>query len=155
MSSAVPNQPDTSGGSHTTEGPSLGDPGTPPPGSIGATIAELSKDFSTLMKQEVELAKAEVTNSAKAAGLGAGLYAGTGIAVHFATLFVCLALWWWIGSLIGLGWSALIGAAVWALIAALLAIRAKRSLRDVTGMQQTAATARQIPDALKGKDHEK
>lgn len=55
--------------------------------------------------------------------------------------------------MIGLGWSALIGAVVWAIIGAVLAARAKRSLSNVTGMTQTAETARQIPDALKGKDH--
>lgn len=122
--------------------------------SVGEIIAEVSRDFTTLMRQEVDLAKAEVTKSAKEAGLGAGLYGGAGFAVYFSVLFVCLALWWWVGSMIGLGWSALIGAVVWAIIAAVLAARAKRSLSNVTGMTQTAETARQIPDALKGKDHQ-
>lgn len=122
--------------------------------SIGDILAEVSRDFTTLMRQEVDLAKAEVTKSAKEAGLSAGLYGGAGFAVYFCVLFVCLALWWWVGSMIGLGWSALIGALVWAIIAAVLAARAKRSLSNVTGMTQTAQTARQIPDALKGKDHQ-
>jgi hypothetical protein len=122
--------------------------------NIGEIIGEVSKDFTTLLRQEVELAKAEVTKSAKEAGVGAGLYGGAGFAVYFSVLFVCLALWWWVGSAIGLGWSALIGAVVWAIIAAVLAARAKRSLSNVTGMRQTAETARQIPDALKGKDNQ-
>ena len=122
--------------------------------SIGEIIGEVSRDFTTLMRQEVDLAKAEVTKSAKEAGLGAGLYGGAAFAVYFSVLFVCLALWWWVGSMIGLGWSALIGAVVWAIIAAVLAARAKRALSHVTGMTQTAQTARQIPDALKGKDHQ-
>jgi hypothetical protein len=123
--------------------------------SLGAIVSQITSDFTTLMKQEVELAKAEVSSSAKSAGVGVGLYGGTGLAVHFAMLFVSLALWWWIGSTsIGYGWAALIGAAVWALIGAVLALRARQSLHNVTGIQQTAETARQIPDALKGKDHQ-
>ena len=123
--------------------------------SLGAIVSQLTSDFTTLMKQEVELAKAEVASSAKSAGMGVGLYGGTGLAVHFAMLFVSLALWWWFGSTsIGYGWAALIGAVVWAVIGAVLAARAKRSLANVTGMRQTAETARQIPDALKGKDHQ-
>lgn len=123
--------------------------------SIGTIISQLTADFSTLMKQEVALAKAEVTTSAKEAGLGAGLYGGAGVAIHFAALFVSLALWVWVGNAIGYGWSALIGAIVWAIIGAVLAARAKRSLSKVTGMEKTAETVGQIPDALKGKDHQK
>ncbi len=123
--------------------------------SIGSIISQLTEDFSTLMKQEVALAKAEVTTSAKEAGMGAGLFGGAGIAIHFSALFVSLALWVWVGNAIGYGWSALIGAVVWALIGAVLAARAKRSLSNVTGMEKTAETVSQIPDALKGKDHEK
>ncbi len=121
--------------------------------SIGTIVSQLSSDFTTLMKQEVELAKAEVASSAKAAGMGVGLYGGTGFAVYFSALFVSIALWWWVGSSIGLGWSALVGAAVWALIGAVLALRARRSFKTMSGMTQTVDTARQIPDALKGKDH--
>ena len=50
--------------------------------SIGAIFAQLTTDFTTLMKQEVALAKAEVTQSAKQAGKGAGFGAGAGVAAH-------------------------------------------------------------------------
>ena len=61
----------------------------PPPGerpgddrSVGELISAVSEDFSTLMRQEVALAKAEVRESATQAGAGAGLLAGAGVASH-------------------------------------------------------------------------
>ena len=54
----------------------------------------MSRDVSTLMRQEVELAKAELTQSAKRAGKGAGMYGGAGVAGWFTLLFLSVALWW-------------------------------------------------------------
>ncbi len=127
--------------------------------SIGAIFAQLTTDFTTLMKQEVALAKAEVTQSAKQAGKGAGFGAGAGVAAHLVAFFASIALWWWIGGLLGsngdrsLGWSAVIVAVIWAIIAAILAAMAKSSFNNVSGIRQTAETAKKIPDALKGEDH--
>jgi len=74
--------------------------------SIGDMLSEISADFTTLMRQEVELAKAEVQESAKRAGKGAGMLAGAGVAGHMTLLFASLALWWAIGDETGYGWSA-------------------------------------------------
>ena len=41
--------------------------------SVGALIGEVTKDLSTLMRQELELAKAEIKIEAKKAGQGAGM----------------------------------------------------------------------------------
>ena len=127
--------------------------------SIGAIFTQLTTDFTTLMKQEVALAKAEVTQSAKQAGKGAGFGAGAGVAAHMVAFFASIALWWWIGGLLGsagdrsLGLSAVIVAVIWAIVAAILASMAKSSFNHVSGIRQTAETAKKIPDALKGEDH--
>ncbi|MDX6326082.1 MAG: hypothetical protein QOK15_2436, partial [Nocardioidaceae bacterium] len=52
-------------------------------GSIGGLVSDISADISTLMRQEVALAKAEIQDSAKKAGKGAGMLAGAGVAGHF------------------------------------------------------------------------
>ena len=48
--------------------------------SVGALIGEVTKDLSTLMRQELELAKVEMKAEAKKAGQGAGMFAAAGFA---------------------------------------------------------------------------
>ena len=122
-------------------------------GSIGALIGDISKDFSTLMRQEVALAKAEATESASKAGKAAGMFGGAGIAGHFVLLFLSLALWRGLDALIdNLTLSAIIVAVVWGIIAAVLAAMGRSELKKIRGMKQTAETAKRVPDALKGNE---
>ena len=66
--------------------------------SLGDLISEVTTDLSTLMRQELELAKAELQQSASRAGKGAGMLGGAAVAGYFVLLFVSIALWWAIGS---------------------------------------------------------
>jgi hypothetical protein len=120
--------------------------------SLGDLLGDVSRDLSTLMRQEVELAKAEARQSAQQAGRGAGLLGGAGLAGLLALIFVSLAAWWAIGDAIGLGWSGLIVAAFWLVVAVVLATTGRRQLTRVRGLPQTVRTAKQIPDAVTGKD---
>jgi hypothetical protein len=117
--------------------------------SLGDLIGEVSKDLSTLLRQELDLAKAELRQSATRAGKGAGLYGGAGIAGYFAVLFLSVALWWALGYLIGNAWSAVIVAVIWAIIAAIMYFVGRREMSAVKGMPQTVETVKEIPDALK------
>lgn len=117
--------------------------------SIGDLLGDVSRDISTLMRQEVALAKAELRESASLAGKGAGMLAGAGVAGYFVLLFLSIALWWAIGSLIGLGWSALIVAVIWAIITVILAAVGKKNLKSIKGAPQTAETVKEIPQTLK------
>ena len=120
--------------------------------SLGELISEVTEDLSTLMRQELELAKAELQQTATRAGKGAGMLGGAAIAGYFVLLFASIALWWAIGAATGLGWSAVIVAVIWAVIAAVLAMVGRRSLKSVRGMPKTADTVKRIPDALKGNE---
>ena len=62
--------------------------------SVGQLIGEVTKDLSTLMRQELELAKAEVTVEAKKAGQGAGMFGAAGFAGYMVLMFLSFALWW-------------------------------------------------------------
>jgi hypothetical protein len=119
---------------------------------VGEVFSEVAADLSTLMRQEVELAKAEVRQSATRAGKGAGMLAGAGAAAHLALLFVSVAAWWSIGDTTGHGWSALIVAAAWVIIAAVLGLTGRREITAVSGLPQTAQTMKKIPDAVKGNE---
>lgn len=117
--------------------------------SLGDLLAEVSRDVSTLMRQEVELAKAEIRQSATRAGKGAGMYGGAAIAGWLAVLFLSIAMWWGLGYLVGNAWSAVIVAALWAIVAVVLAVVGKKEFDEVRGLPDTVESVKKIPDTLK------
>lgn len=117
--------------------------------SLGDLLGELTRDFSTLMRQELELAKAELRQSATRAGRGAGMFGGAGIAGIMALSFLSVALWWALGYLMGNAWSAVIVAVLWAIVALVLFSIGRREMRAIRGMPQTVDTMKKIPDTLK------
>ena len=127
--------------------------------SLGTLLSEVTADLSTLFRQEVALAKAEATQSAKKAGKGAGLLSGAGVAGHFLLLFLSLALMFALSDLFGepddnLGIAALIVAVLWGVVAAILALTGKKEVQQVQGLPKTADTVKKIPPALKGHEEE-
>ncbi|MFP5416472.1 MAG: phage holin family protein [Actinomycetes bacterium] len=126
--------------------------------SLGQIASDLLENASTLIRQEAELAKAEVRQSASRAGKGAGLLGGAGVAGHFALLFFSLALWWALAVLIGsaaqpaLGWSGLIVGAVYGIAAIILMTSGRGELKRVRGLPRTADTISKIPNAVKGNE---
>jgi hypothetical protein len=120
--------------------------------SVGELFSEVAEDLSTLMRQEVELAKAELRQSATRAGKGAGLLAGAGVSGHMVLLFASVAAWWGIGDATGHGWAALIVAAIWLMIAAALGLMGRREISAVPGIPQTTQTVKRIPDAVRGNE---
>jgi hypothetical protein len=118
--------------------------------SLGDLIGAVTQDLSQLVRDEVDLAKAELTQSAKRAGAGSGMLAGAGVAGHFVLLFLSIALWWALSHPLGHSWSALVVAVIWGVIAAVLAMRGRAELRRVKGAPRTAQTVKKIPNALKG-----
>ena len=120
--------------------------------SVGQLMGKVSADLSTLMRQELELAKAEVKQEATKAGKGAGMLGGAGFAGYLTVLFLSIALWWGLGDAIGRAWSALVVAALWAIVGAVLFVIGKRELQQVNPKpERTAETLKQVPDALRGR----
>jgi hypothetical protein len=117
--------------------------------SLGDLLSEVTRDISTLMRQEVELAKAELKQSATKAGKGAGLLGGAGYAGLMAVFFLSVALWWALGELVELGWSAVIVAVLWAIIAGILFAIGRNRMKEVQGAPRTVETLKEIPDTLK------
>ena len=117
--------------------------------SLGELLGEATRDMSTLMRQEVALAKVELKDSAARAGKGGVMLAGAGIAGHFVFFFLSLALWWALGTWWGLGWSGVVVAVIWAVIAAILALVGRKEIKAVKGLPQTGQTLQKIPPTLK------
>ena len=101
------------------------------------------------MRQEVELAKAEIRESAKRAGRGAGLLGGAGVAGMLALVFLSVALWWGLGYVMGNAWSAVIVAVLWGIVALVLALTGKKQIDEISGMPHTVETVKEIPETLK------
>lgn len=120
--------------------------------SIGELMGDVSRDLSLLLRQEVELAKAELKDSASLIGKGSGMLAGAGVAGFLTLLFISISLWWGLGLLMGNAWSGLVVAIIWAIIAAVLVSVGRGELNRVKGMPATAETVSKIPNALKGEE---
>jgi len=122
--------------------------------SLGELVSRITTDLSTLVQQEIALAKAEATQSAKRAGKGAGMFGGAGFAGYFVLLFLSIALWWALGDSMGHGWSALIVAALWAIVGLVLYLRGRKEFAKVRGLDRTTETLGKIPNAIKGNEEE-
>jgi uncharacterized membrane protein YqjE len=99
--------------------------------STGQLVKDLSREMSTLARQEVALAKAELAEKGKKAGVGAGLLAGGGVATllalgsltAFLILLLDLAMPAWV--------AALIVTVLWGAVAAVLALQGKQKVQEV------------------------
>ena len=122
--------------------------------SVGEVMGDLTRNVSTLMQQELALAKAELQQSGSRAGKGIGLFAGAGVAGLLLLVFVSVSAWWGLGQYIGNEWSALVVAAVWAVVALILFSVGKAELKRVQGLPKTTDTLSKVPNALKGHEEE-
>ena len=119
--------------------------------SVGELIGEVAQDLSTLMRQELALAKAEVKEEAVKAGQAAGMLGAAGFAGYMVLLFASIAAWWGLAEAMAKGWAALVVTAVWAVIGAVLFLIGRRRIREVSPKpERTVETVRELPDALKG-----
>lgn len=98
---------------------------------IGELLKRLSNETTTLVKMELDLAKAEMSQKGREAGVGAGFLSGGAVAGLLAlgslTAFLVLLL---DGAMAN--WlAALIVTVLWAAVAGVLALQGKNKLQDV------------------------
>jgi uncharacterized membrane protein YqjE len=96
----------------------------------GDLLKELSNETTTLVRQEIELAKAELGEKGKTAGLGAGLFGGAGVfgLGAFAALTTCIIAA--LDSAMPLWLAALIPAVVYGAVAGVLALQGRDKVRE-------------------------
>jgi hypothetical protein len=118
--------------------------------SVGELFGHVAQDLSMLMRQELDLAKAEVKQEITTAAKAGGLLGGAGFAGYMVLLFGSVAAWWGLANVMNKGWAALIVAAVWAVAGALLfAVGRSRMKQANPTPEQTVETVKELPDALK------
>ena len=74
--------------------PPLGEPGKEPPHNIAAAITEVSERATLLVREEIELAKAEVTEKATKLIKGAVVGVAAGVFVLMAVIFALFGFAW-------------------------------------------------------------
>lgn len=99
---------------------------------IGDLLKRLSLETTTLVKQELELAKVEMTQKGKRAGLGAGLLGGAGVAGLLALGCLSACLIALLATAMDTWLAALIITVVWAAIAGVLALQGREKVQEAT-----------------------
>jgi hypothetical protein len=119
--------------------------------SVGDLLGNVTRDLSTLMRQELALAQAEVKQEVSKTAKGAAAMSGAGIAGYFVLLFLSIALWAGLSNLMDSGWSGLVVAVLWAVIGGVLFAVGRNKLRQVHPKpERTVDTLSNVPEALKG-----
>jgi Putative Actinobacterial Holin-X, holin superfamily III len=112
-----------------TNGDAAGDARERP---IGELVKDLSYQTSTLVRQEIELARAELQQKGKLAGKGAGMLGGGAIAGLLALGALSAALIALLDKAMATWVAALIVMALWAIVAAVFAKAGQKSLQHAT-----------------------
>ena len=100
--------------------------------SIGDLLKQLSQETTMLVRKELELAKAEVTEKGKQAGVGAGMVGGAGAAGLMALIALTLTLIFAMDTFMK-GWlAALIVTLIWGAVAGVLALQGRNRIKEAT-----------------------
>ncbi|ADD45647.1 phage holin family protein [Stackebrandtia nassauensis] len=111
--------------------------------SIGSLVRDISQDMSRLMRQEVELAKAELRQEAGKAGKAAKMFGAAGFAGYMVAVLLTAAAVVGLSYLMAAIWAVLIMTGVWALIGLLAFLNGRKQLRTMSPVP------RQTVDTLK------
>ena len=104
-----------------------------PDASLADLITRLTSQTSTLVRQEIDLAKVEIKQDVKKAGTAGGLFGGAAYAAHLAVIALVMFLGFGLGDLLDKVWLGfLIVALVFLPIAAVLAMKGKKNIDKAT-----------------------
>ena len=119
--------------------------------TIGRLVSDASRDISSLVQKEIQLAKSELKVSVKNGGTGVGLFAG---AVFFLLMGLVMFsiglayLFHWNGEGLDLQWAFLLVFVIYLLVAALLGYLGYRKVQKVRGPERAIAEALKTTAAL-------
>jgi uncharacterized membrane protein YqjE len=122
--------------------------------TIGRLVHDASRDISTLLSKEIQLAKSELKVSVKAGGMGLALFALAGFIALLAIIMLSVAIAYfihWNGEGLALHWSFLCVFGLYLLLAALLAFVGVKKVKKVRAPEKAIEQGREIPRALRGK----
>lgn len=127
---------------------SMGQNGDEP--TVGQLVANASKELSSLVRSELELAKTELKKTAVKAGTGAGMFAAAAFLALLAVILLCISAAYGLTAA-GLhpAIAFLIVAGAFLLIGAILVFIGMRALKGAKGPERTIETSKQSVEVLK------
>lgn len=120
--------------------------------TIGRLVTDASRDISTLISKEIELAKSELKVSVRAGGVGIGLFGAAVFLLLLSIVMLSIAFAYlinWNGDGLALQWAFLIVFGAYVLLAALLIFIGVRSVKKVRGPERAIAQAQETKAAFK------
>jgi uncharacterized membrane protein YqjE len=120
--------------------------------TIGRLVSDASRDLSSLLRNEIRLAKSEIQISVKAGGLGIALFAAAGFFAMMALIMLSVAIAYfinWNGKGLSLHWAFLIVFGFYLLVAAVLGLVGVRKVKKVRAPQKALAQANETKQILK------
>ena len=122
--------------------------------TIGKLVTDASRDISTLISKEIQLAKTELKISVTNAGVGAGFFAAAAFLGVLAIIMLSVAIAYfinWNGHGLDLHWAFLIVFGFYLLVAGLLVFLGIKKVKKVKAPEAAIRQGKEIPSALKGK----
>ena len=119
--------------------------------TIGRLVSDASRDISSLIQKEIQLAKSELKVSFKNGGTGVGLFAGAVFFVLMGLVMFSVGLAYlfnWNGQGLDLHWAFLLVFVIYLLVAALLGYLGYRKVQKVRGPERAIAEAQKTKEAL-------
>jgi uncharacterized membrane protein YqjE len=114
-----------------------------PDRSLGELFGDLSREFTALMNDHIELAKLEVRDEATNAVRAAGLFGAAGVTGLFALLLLSFAAAWGLAVVMPTGFAFLIVGAIWAVAAVVLAMVGRARAAQVGPPDETIETVKE------------
>jgi uncharacterized membrane protein YqjE len=112
--------------------------------SLGAIVGDISSNLSTLIRQEIDLAKTELKQEASTAGKAIGMLAGAAITALLMLIFLSWTLIWLLDNWMPVELAALIVALLWAVVTGVLASMGRKKLQEANPqLPQTQQTLKE------------
>ncbi|MCW2607062.1 MAG: hypothetical protein JWO60_1755 [Frankiales bacterium] len=111
--------------------------------SLGELVAHATADLSSLLRQELALAKVELKTEVVSAGKGAGMLGGAGFSGLFALVFLSISAAYgisWLG--VPLGCAFFTVGLLYLVVAGVLALLGKKNLSKVGPPEKTISTVK-------------
>ena len=114
-----------------------------PEASLGELFTELTAEVGDLVRKELELAKVEAKQDVERARDAAVMGAVAGAAALVALIVLSLALAWWLDEAMHPAVAHALVGLLWVVVAAVLAMSARKKLQDLRGLPQTTTTLKE------------
>ncbi|GAA4982179.1 hypothetical protein HD597_009865 [Nonomuraea thailandensis] len=121
-------------------------PQTPEEESLGSLVAQASSHISSLIRSEIELAKAEFRFDAKRVGMAAGMFAAAAFMAHLCLILASFTIAYALAQVMPNWLAFLIVTVVYLLAAGLLVFVGVRRLKGLAGMKRTARSIKDLKE---------